>query len=370
MGRVSVDLGKSLEDLVELWLSRRGYAYERNVLLESPLGKFEADFLIHDDRGRVLVEVKNVKEPVDRDVVLKVYNASLAIAAYKAIIISSSGFTETARNLARLLERVELLELRDLLAELDAGVLDVSAQFLDSQITLYQAREWIAKHVVQKKFLVIAAEHVAEVEPIYYPVYLMKVRLALDQAKTRFRETLMAASAVSGLPLALDRSRKALYDALRELVDMPPDLLEVYRIYAGRAVARSELVQLYGPTLWNKLMKSLTARGLVKQLSSRPMVVEIANVLPGSSELEEAAKLLAEARRVDKPRQGFSVKEQLVSVGSIRSFLNQSLGVDVIAYTVIHAPFYRARLEERSGSYRIACITGWLKDPIVYLSCS
>lgn len=370
MGRVSVDLGKSLEDLVEIWLSQRGYAYERNVRVETNIGKVEADFIIYDNKGKVVVEVKNFKDPVDRDVVLKLYNTSIALGAYKAILVSSSGFTEGARYLARLLEKVELIELKDIVAELDSNILDSNTQYLEPQITLNQARDWISRHLVQKKLLILTVEQVVETEALYYPLYLMKVRIALDQARSKYREAIAVASAVTGFPVAYDKNKKILYEALRELVDMPPELLEVYRIYAGKRVSRSEIVQLYGVSLWNKLMRSLTARGLVRQVSARPVIVEITDVLPKSEGLEEAARMIIESRKTSKIPSGFQIKEHTISLGSIRSFLNQTLATDIISYTLVYIPLYRARLEDKSGNYRIVCITGWLKNPIPYMGCS
>ncbi|MEM0340333.1 MAG: restriction endonuclease [Acidilobaceae archaeon] len=370
MGRLSIELGRSLEDLVEIWLSRRGYAYERNVRVETPLGRFETDFLVYDDKGKFIVEVKNLKDPVDRDAVLKAYNASLAMIAYKAVLISSSGFTDAARSLAKLLERVELVELKDIVAELEAEALNTGLQFLEPQLTLTQVKEWLTRNVIRKKFLILVAEKIVDIEPIYYPVYLMKVRIALDQTKTRFKETFAMASAVSGLPLAVDKAKKTVYESLKELIDMSPELVEVYRVYAGKSVSRSELVQLYGTSLWNKLMRSLSARGLVRQVSSRPLVVEILNVLPKVEDLEEIVKITNEAKRINRPPSNFSVKEQLVSIGSVRSFLNQTLGADIVTYALLYIPLFRAKLEDENKNYRIICITGWLRDPMLYLGCS
>lgn len=363
MGRESVEKGRVFEDTVELWLSTKGYAYEKRVRVRTRFGFMaEADFLVYDKHGRFIVEAKNLEKPVDRDVVLKAWNNAVALGAYKAVVVSASGFTEAAVSLARRLGVVELVTLDEIKAELEEAS-KPRVLYIEPTLTAWSAMRWAEDLMSSRKLLIFKVERSESVESIYIPLYQMKVGVSIEPG--RYRDVAMVASGLTGLPIAYDRSSRKLREVLDVLVDLPGDVLEIYRLYAGRRVERREIVYNYGESMWIKLMRHLTPRGLVRRISEKPVVVEVINIYPTLEQLEQASATLEGRRMLREPPQGFDVREPVYSPGSTRVFVETVLKAEVKTLNQVYAPVYRVKLVDNKGNYRYVAIAGWVTGEIL-----
>lgn len=365
MGKTSVEKGKTFEDTVELWLSLKGLAYERGVKVRTMLGYIaQVDFLVYDKRGKIVVEVKNLDKPVDRDVILKAWNNATALGAYKAIVISASGFTESAINVARRIGIVELYTLDEIVAEIESIRSRTETLYVEPSITAWSALKWAEDVLGERRLLLFKVERGVEVEPIYIPVYYMKASIQVEQGK--FRDARILASGLTGLPIAYDRSSRRLKESLGELVDMPLDLVEVYRVYAGRRVARTEIVHGYGEAMWVKIMRHLTPRGLIRRISEKPVIVEFINVYPSLDQLEGAVATIETRKLLPKPPEGFEVREPIYTPGSTRLFIETTMKATVKTINQIYVPIYKVKLVDKRDNYRYVAIAGWAKEVAVY----
>ncbi|MEM2223389.1 MAG: restriction endonuclease [Acidilobaceae archaeon] len=365
MGKASVDKGIAFEDMVEVWLSLKGLAYEKRPRIMSPIGFYiEVDFLVYDSKGKIIVEAKNLEKPVDRDVVMKVWNNVVILGAYKAIIVSSSGYTESAVKLAKRLGRVELYTLEEIVREVESIRFKPQSTFIEPILTPWTALKWVEDKVAERKLFIFKTERGESIESIYIPLFYIRCKIPVDQGKVR--ETRILVSALTGLPLAYDQKSRIIYDALEHIVDLPKDILEIYRVHAGRRVARSEIIQYYGESTWIRLMKHLTPRGLVKRITERPVTVEIINIYPTIDALEQVVESIEKTRKTDKPQSDFEVKEQLYSQGSITLFLEQVLRAKTQTIIQLYAPVYKVKLVDNRGNYRNIIVAGWIKEPTIY----
>ncbi|MFZ8795187.1 MAG: restriction endonuclease [Acidilobaceae archaeon] len=367
MGKASVEKGRALEDTVELWLSLRGYAYERRARVRTKLGYFaEVDFLVYDKHGKFIVEVKNLEKPVDRDVVLKAWNNVVALGAYKAVVVSASGFTDVAVSLARRIGVVELKTLDEVVADIEAMKARRQHLYIEPAITPWTAMRWAEDILGERRLLIFKAERGESVEPMYIPVYHVKASIQVEPGK--YRDVRLLASSLTGLPIAYDRSSKRMREALDQLVDLPVDLLEVYRVYAGRRVARTDIVYSYGEAMWIKMVRHLTPRGLLRRVSEKPVVVEVVNVYPPLEQLEDAVATIEGKRMLREPPQGFEVREPVYTPGSVKHLLETMLKAEVKAINQVNVPVFKVKLVDSKGNYRYAIIAGWAKEVSVYES--
>jgi len=367
VGKASVEKGRAFEDTVELWLSHKGYAYERGVKVRTVYGfTAEVDFVVYDKRGKFIVEAKNLEKPVDRDVVLKAWNNAVALGAYKAVVVSASGFTEAAISLARRIGVVELLTLEDVLAELEE-ISKPTTLYVEPSITAWSAMRWAEDILAERRLLIFKAERSESVESIYIPVYHMKASVSVDEG--RYRDVIVLSSGLTGLPIAYyEDNPRRLREALDLLVDLPRDVVEVYRLYAGRRVERREIVYRYGESLWVKMVRHLTPRGLVRRVSEKPVIVELVNIYPSLEQLEKAAATIEGRRMLRNPPEGFEVREPVYSPGSAKLFLETVLKAEVRAVNQLYLPVHRVKLVDSRGSYRYVAIAAWARELLVYES--
>ena len=362
MGRDSVEKGRAFEDLVELWLSTRGLAYEKRARVKTLVGYIiEVDFLVRDSRGVFIVEAKNVEKPVDRDVVLKAWGNASSIRAYKAVVVSASGFTESAVMLARKLGNVELYTLDDLMSDIESLRLRPEAPYVEPAMTPFSALKRVEGSLAEKRFFIFKAERGESVEATYIPLYYFRLDIPVE--KGRYVTARLLASALTGLPIAYGGPRR-LYEALEALVHVPRDVVEVYRVYAGKRVSRVDIVNVYGESLWIKLMRYLAPRGLVVRLSERPLTVELTNIYPRIEDLEKPVATIEQAPKRVSPL--FDVREPLYSPGSVRLFLETTLAAKVKTVNTIYVPIFKVKLVDDRGAYRHVSIAGWIKDLTVY----
>lgn len=356
MGRKSYDLGLTLEDTVELWLSRRGLAYERRKRVETPLGfPIEIDFLVHDERGKIVVEVKNLERPVDRDVIIKTWNNAIAVGAYKAIVISSSGFTEPAVRIAKSLEKVELLTLEEIAKEIEMG--SQRALYASPRLGREEVIEWAMKKLPEKVLFFIKKEEIREVETVYVPLYLVRAEMPLGGDK--FTEIRILISGLTCLPLA---SRKGeLAEVLGELVGISRDVVELYRKYRGSSVSRQEFVGLHGESAWQRFSRQLSQIGLLTKLSERPAVYKVRDVIPRAEELKAAAEAITLSRA---GAEGFRPLDYACTPGSSAMMLESLLAARAREIVPVLAPAYSFKLEDRSGAFRRVIVSAWTPAPM------
>ena len=367
MGKASVDKGRAFEDTVELWLSLRGLAYERRIRVRTMLGYVaEVDFLVYDRLGKFIVEVKNLEKPVDRDVVFKAWNNAFALGAYKAVVVSASGFTDAAVSLARRIGVVELRTLDEIIADIESLRSKQEMLYVEPSITAWSAMRWAEDALGGRRLLIFKAERSESVEPLYIPVYHVKASVQVEAGK--YRDLRMLASGLTGLPVAYDRSSKRIWEALGELVDLPGDLVEVYRVHAGRRVARTDIVYRYGEAVWAKMVRHLTPRGLLRRVSEKPVVVEMVNVYPTLEQLDQCVATVEGRRMLREPPEDFQVKEPIYSPGSVRYFLEVVLKAEVKALNQVYVPVFKVKLVDNKGNYRYVAVAGWTREAAVYES--
>ena len=367
MGRASVEKGRAFEDTVELWLSLRGLGYEKRPRVRTRLGYVaEVDFLVYDRQGKFIVEVKNLEKPVDRDVVLKAWNNAFALGAYKAIVVSASGFTDAAVSLARRIGVVELRTLDEIVVDIESLKSRRELLYVEPSITAWSAMRWAEDMLGERRLLVFKAERGESVEPLYIPVYHVKASVQVEAG--RYRDLRILASSLTGLPIAYDRSSKRMKEVLDALVDLPLDLLEVYRVHAGRRVARTDIVYSYGEAMWIKMIRHLTPRGLLRRVSEKPVVVEVVNVYPPLGQLEEAVATIEGKRMLREPPQNFEAREPIYTPGSVKHLLEIMLKAEVKTINQVHVPVFKVKLVDNKGNYRYVIITGWTKEASVYES--
>lgn len=357
-----MDKGRAFEDLVELWLSTRGLAYERRARVQTLIGYIvEVDFLVRDSRGVFIVEAKNLEKPVDRDVVLKAWSNASSIRAYKAVVVSASGFTESAVMLARKLGNVELYTLDDVMSEIEYMRLRPEAPYIEPAMTPFSALKRVEGSLAEKRFFIFKAERGESVEAAYIPLYY--VRLDVPVGRNKYVTARLLASALTGLPIAYGGPGR-LYEALEALASVPRDVVEVYRVYAGKRVSRIDIVNAYGESLWVRLMRHLAPRGLVMRLSERPLTVELINIYPRIEDLEKPVETIEQAPKRVKPL--YDTREPLYSPGSVRMFLEAALAAKVKTINTVYAPIFKVKLVDNKGAYRHVNIAGWIRDLTVY----
>ncbi|MEN2999512.1 MAG: restriction endonuclease [Acidilobaceae archaeon] len=356
MGTESFDKGMTLEDTVELWLRLRGLSFERRKRLQTAIGLVEIDFLVNDERGKVLVEAKNLGRPVDRDIVLKAWNTAQAVGAYRAIVISSSGFTESAVRLSRTLERVQLLNLEELLREMESR--RGEAIVLQRRVEREKAARWAEGKLTERFLFFIRKERVGEVEEVLLPLYL--VRCSVPAGREKRRDVRLLVSGLTGLPIA--RRGSSIVEVGEELAALPDDVLQLYKKYAGKRVSRAEFAREHGENAWNRFLRHLSQSGLAAKVSERPAVVEIKDVLPRLEEMEEAAGSLWEGEA------GGREMEHLHSPGSVALLLERLLGARSRTIFPVYAPAALVKLVDERGNYRHVCVAAWEEEPRHYVS--
>lgn len=360
MGRRSHDLGLTLEDTVELWLSRRGLAYERRKKVSTPLGfPVEIDFLVHDNNGKVVVEVKNLERPVDRDVIIKAWNNAVAIGAYKAIVVSSSGFTEPAIKVARSLERVELLTLDEIAREIELG--SQRALYASPGVSGDDVIAWARERLAERLLFIFKKEEVREAEGVYVPLYLIRSELRLGGE--RYAELELLASGLTCLPLALRGD--AMAETMGELVGVPRDVLELYKRYKGSSVSRPEFIRLHGESGWQRFTRHLLQAGLLRRISERPAIFEVKDVFPRLEDLRAAARTI---RITWKGEEGFRPLDYACTPGSTAMMLEALLEARVRSFLTVLAPAYIVKLEDRAGTFRRALVASWTPRPMRFIT--
>ena len=353
--------GRSLEEIVARWAEAKGYRYARNARLHGKSGStHEVDLLLETSEGRIVVEVKNTAGKVDKDVVMKAAFVASDIGARGAIVVSSSGFTQSASRIARALG-VELLTLEDIINYIEIAGMPGDAVFLEPLHGAEQAAR-IAERAFAERLLFIRKERAVSAECTYHPFYHFRARIPIKERRTvRYRDISIAASAVTGLPLSHESG--ALIHSCAPIAHLPPDIIEEYRELAGRTVERKEYTRTRGEWRWRRLTTTLRSLGLLEEVSQKPVVLKVKNILPSIEALERAADLmLTTGKRI--PAGGCKLEEPRVSPGSISSFIESLLGATASSFIPVYAPVYSVKLARSDGSYRIVKLAGWLKRPV------
>jgi hypothetical protein len=319
----------------------------------------EIDLLLETSEGKVVVEVKNLASRVDKDVVMKAAFVASDIGARGAIVVSSSGFTQSAVRVAKALG-VELMTLDELINYIEVAGMPGDAIFLEPVYGAGEAMR-IAEKMLAERVLFIKRERAAGAECLYHPFYYMKLRLQLRDGKhVRYRDVSIIASAVTGLPVSFKNG--ALTHECSRIAHLPPDILDEYRALAGRVIEKREYTASRGEWRWRRVAGLLRELGLLEEVKAKPLTVRVRNVLPEVNALERAADLLLSTGK-RAPSKGCKLEEPRVSPGSVSTFIEALLGARVESFTPIYAPVFSVRLVRGDGSYRVVKITGWLKKP-------
>ena len=361
--RTPTEKGRVLEDLVEYYIRLKGYKYERNARVRGLSGALhEIDFLVEDREGPILLEVKNREDPLPKEDVIKAFEVSRDIGARAAVVVSASGFTEGAKRVARALG-VELLDLNDLLNYIEIAKSTGSFDFLEIAIDSAKALSY-ARRLVRKRLLVFPIEQPVGSLCIYYPVYFMETSFVVTDSTIRYRDSAVAVSAYTGLPLSLEGKR--LIESCSKSSNLPPDLMPIYRALAGQRVRRKDFVMRYGEHKWRRMVSVLEALDLGYRLRVGGQIyLYIINDVPGRDNVENAADILL-ARRASAPLKECSVVRPRYSPGSARILVESLLEAKVRSIRNIYIPLYKIKLVSRDKSYRFVYITAWTPEPLEY----
>ncbi len=316
------------------------------------------DLLLDTQDGPVVVEVKNYRQKVGKEAVIKASTVADDIGVRGVIVVSASGFTDDAVKVAKAL-RVELLTLDDLLGQIELSTMPGDAVFLNVSVGRGEALRYASKQA-RRRILFLRDEKPSIEECVYHPIYYITARVTVGSGP-RYMDVNIAVPSVYGLPLAYRGGRMEL--GLGRVAGMPHELLRAYRKIAGSVVSRSELVGRLGESGWRRLYNMLQAAGLVETASRKPLIVRILNDIPRVDELEAAADtMITQASRA--PSRECRLEEPLISPGAVSSFLEAALDARISKYTFLYAPLYKVRLTARDGSYRIIWVTAWTPKPV------
>lgn len=353
--------GRSMEDLVEEMIRLRGFRYERNVRVKGRSGSLhEVDFIVYSAEGPILYEVKNLEKPAPKEVVIKAFEIARDIGASRVVVVSSSGFTESAVKVARSL-KVELLDLDGLLDLIEASRFHGNAVYLERRLDEATARRY-ASRLLKRKLLFFKAERIEGFKCVYAPFYYFEGSFRLGEGL--YRRLVAASSAISGLPLAV--SGRMLREEARRISMIPPDLLPLYSRVAGKTVKSSEAARVYGESRWRRLLAILERSGLAERVSRRPLVVRVHDERPRLNVIEKAADLLL-SKAAHVPSKGCSILEPRLSPGASRALLSGLYGFNVDKEILVYAPVYVFKAEEvGSPVFRLIYLTGWLEKPLEY----
>ena len=353
--------GRSLEEVVAKWAEARGFRYTRNARLYGRSGSLhEVDLLLETSEGRIVVEVKNVAAKVDKDAVMKAAFVASDIGARGAIVVSSSGFTQSASRVAKALG-VELLTLDDIINYIEIASMPGDAIFLEPLHNIEQAMR-LAERAFAEKILFLKRERAVSAECSYHPFYYVKARIPVRGGReARYKDASIAASAVTGLPIAY--GQRSITHSCAPLSSLPPDIIKEYREIAGRIVEKRDYTRTWGEWRWRRLTSVLRGLGLLEEISQRPLKVRVKNIIPGIEDLERAADLLLTTGK-RAPVSGCRLEEPRVSPGSVSSFIEALLGATALSFIPVYAPIYTVKLAKSDGSYRMIRLAGWLKKPV------
>ncbi|MCX8196074.1 MAG: hypothetical protein N3F67_03230 [Acidilobaceae archaeon] len=218
---------------------------------------------------------------------------------------------------------------------------------------------WAEREVAERLLFFLRTEHVKEAEEVYLPLYLVRCNVSAGRGK--YRDARILASGLTGLPVALRKG--AFVEVGEALANVPDDVLELYKKYAGEQVSRAYFVKRHGEAAWNKLVRYLTQAGLATKISERPAVIELKDVLPSLDKLEEAGATIERG----EPREGRRL-DHLYTPGSVVLLLERLLDAKVKAIFPLYAPAYLVKLVDRSGNYRIVAVAAWTESPRLYVS--
>lgn len=350
-----------MEDLVEEMLRLRGFRYERNVRLRGRSGSLhEVDFIVYTGEGPVLYEVKNLEKPAPKEVVIKAYEVARDIGASSVVVISSSGFTESAVKVARSLG-VNLLDLEGLLELVEASRFHGNAIYLERKLDDVTAQRF-AEKTLKRRFFFFKIERITRSRCVYVPFYYFEGSFKMGESV--YRRMVAVASALSGLPLAVIGN--ALMEAARRAALVPLDLLPLYAKMAGKTVKSSEASSLYGEARWRRLLSILEGVGLAERISRRPLTVKVVDDKPRLDYIEKAASLFI-VKAAHIPSRDCSIVEARLSPGASRALLSGLYEFNAEREVLVYAPVYVFQAEEiRKPIYRLIYLTGWLRKPLIY----
>ncbi|MEB2836300.1 MAG: restriction endonuclease [Desulfurococcales archaeon] len=350
--------GRLFEDLVEYYFQLRGYHGRRNVRVRGASGAVhEVDLLLETREGPVVVEVKNLSQPVPKEVVMKAFEVARDIGARGAVVVSASGFTRGALAVARSLG-VEAITMEDLLEYVEAARALRGSTLLEARHGL-DALDREARRRA-RGILFLRREEPVRLGCIYAPIYHVEATIRLGGILRRYRDVDLAFSAVTGLPLY--KTRGALAEGGSGALAVPEDLAWFYREKAGRVVRRSEAIARLGASGWRRLEAVLRAHGLLEDAGARPRAYRILDDRPPLRAVEEAASLLL-APKSGGPG-GCVVLEPRYSPGSASAAASRLYGATGRAVRLFHAPLAVYKLVGRGGVYRILLLTMWTPKPL------
>ncbi|MEB3780580.1 MAG: restriction endonuclease [Desulfurococcales archaeon] len=354
--------GKALEDLVEQWALMNGFKVRRNVRLRGRSGALhEIDVLLESNNKLIVVEVKNMSSKVPKEVIMKVFNVTEDIGGSGAIVVSSSGFTDSALKLAKSL-KVELYTLDDILNYIEIVKSPRDALFLELNIEKENIINYINSKFIEKILFIFKKEYISLVECKYIPIYILDIRIIEKGKITRYKDTSIAVEALSGLPLYVENTTIKAMDNVITII--PPDLIKFYKIIRNKKVSRQDVIDIMGESKWRRFYSLLRDLGLIEVLSKRPLILYIKDVIPSIKHLEEASSLfLVRAKRAPDNRCK-DLLEPRVSPGGTIGFIESLINGNVIRTATLYAPIYMAKLlNKRNNYYRFIYLSGWLHKP-------
>ncbi len=270
MSYTSYDRGIEFERFVAELLKKAGFSVQHNVVLAGRSGvKHQVDVLAiyrtPVTEFRVLVECKNWLKPINKDVVMKVYNEVRDLGLDKGMIFTSSYATPEAISYARTvgIEIIDGHTLQEITRKLGVGM-------EQSAISLVSSAEYVI--LGEKCMSICGPGKLCQV--YYYPCYELTLtyKQVIREGFFRKREYIVERTAVTYVDAVFGYA--AAFDERDGLILSAPlplgiDRLEVhaYRVVTSAGMASAEQVASYlgmSTQRARKLLESLLGRGLMK----------------------------------------------------------------------------------------------------------
>ncbi len=366
--------GHYFEDVVEKYFELLGYRVRRNVRIKGFSGAIhEIDILLETGDEQVVVEVKNLKRPVAKEWIMKTHNVAKDIGAHGAFVVSSSGFTRDAINVAKILG-VKLLELNDMVrtVEREETVKSLDKYFIPPIYGARKALEYSYKFAAKR--LLRRVEEPVKSSLILIPFYEFtgKYRyyeeegVLFKKVVERYRDIMLLVDAVKGRLAYTEPGQSTV-----ELVDLPKltdTEIELYRIISEYDEASfSDLAEDTG---WNRrklsrILGSLKNKGMIDYDEETRVYYSL---FPLPEELDESARIIIGDNDIKKelPRRKAKIINPKIPANSIKSIIEKLLNAELNATRIIYIPIYKVVLQKvDEDSYRDIYLLATLDEPVL-----
>ena len=268
--------GVDFEKFVAELFKRAGYIVEHNVVLTGRSGvKHQVDLLATYKTPimdfKVLIECKNWRKPVNKDVVMKVYNEVQDLGLNKGVIVTQSYATPDAVAFAKSvgIEIIDAVKLRELIKSLgiEVSVVEVEKEAYYFPVDMSCLQKFINEGLTRYRIY-------------YYPLYMLKLKVMRTVKKGLFRveryvveeEYLAFIDAIKGYSIKFISITGQIVFEKQVPTDLSNEELEVYKYALHKYVLETKEVNVdsvagrfgISSAKARKILEALVSRNLLK----------------------------------------------------------------------------------------------------------